>query len=243
MRSKKAARHPRLGFDKRIDPLHLNTMKIAHLLPAAAAALALSLLGGCVTSTVGDPNPVAYKPRNPANVRVKVSLAKQQVYVLEGDRPLLVAATCVGIPGKATPCGNFTAYNKIARKRSGSYGFYMSGGRIVAAEAGRGSGSYVGYPMPYWVEFAPAYGFHQGYVWPVPRTHGCLRLHKNVAPKFFALVREGTPINIARTQPEDETIGRNVPRPRDYNDPDPAAAIMVSGHAFEAPAGTLLVEQ
>lgn len=218
-------------------------MKISHFLSAAAAALVLSLLGGCVAPTACEPNPVAYKPHNPANVRVKVSLAKQQVYVLEGDRPLLVAATCIGVPGKATPCGNFTAFNKIAHKRSGSYGFYVSGSRVVAAEAGHGSGSYVGYPMPYWVEFAPSYGFHQGYVWPVPRTHGCLRLHKNVAAKFFALVHEGTPISIARTQPEDQTIGLNVPRPRDFNDPDPDPAFMVSSQAFEQPAGPLLTEQ
>jgi hypothetical protein len=214
-------------------------MKISHFL---SAALLLTLLGGCVSPVV-DPNPVAYKPRNPANVRVKVSLSKQQVYVMEGNRPLLVAATCVGLPGKPTPCGNFTAFNKIAHKRSGSYGFSVQGNRIVAVEAGRCSGTYVGYPMPYWVEFAPSYGFHQGYVWPVPRTHGCLRLHKNVAAKFFALVREGTPINIARCQPEDWTIGRNVPRPHDFNDPDPDPAIMTSSRAFEAPAGPLLIEQ
>jgi len=218
-------------------------MKISHFLLTSASALVLSLLGGCATSPTCDPNPIAYKPHNPANVQVKVSLSKQQVYVLEGDRPLLVAATCVGVPGKATPCGNFRAFNKNATKRSGSYGFYVSGGRIVAAEAGHGSGTYVGYPMPYWVEFAPSYGFHQGYVWPVARTHGCLRLHKNVAAKFFALVREGTPICIARTQPEDQTIGLNVPRPHDFNDPDPDPAIMTSSQAFAAPAGSLLVEQ
>ena len=218
-------------------------MKISHFLSATAAALVLSLLGGCVAPSVNEPNPVAYKPHNPSNVRVKVSLSKQQVYVLEGDRPLLVAATCIGIPGKATPCGNFTAFNKIAHKRSGSYGFYVSGSRVVAAEAGHGSGTYVGYPMPYWVEFAPSYGFHQGYVWPMPRTHGCLRLHKNVAPKFFALVREGTPVSVAHTQPEDQTIGLNVPRPHDFNDPDPDPAFMVSSQAFEQPAGPLLTEQ
>ena len=215
-------------------------MNFSRIPSIVAGALALAFLSGCATTRLGDPNPVAYKPHNPANVRVKVSLSKQQVYVMEGSRPLLVAATCVGLPGKSTPCGNFTAFNKIAHKRSGSYGYYKNGASIRAAEAGHGSGSYIGYPMPYWVEFAPAYGFHQGYVWPFPRTHGCLRLHKNVAAKFYALVREGTPINIARTQPEDLTIGRSVPRPGDYNDPDPSPAFMISSQAFAAPAGPLL---
>ncbi len=175
-------------------------------------------------------------------MRVKVSLKNQMVYVLEGDRPLLVAATCVGLPGKSTPTGNFRVTEKIANKRSGSYGFSVNGSNIRACEAGNATGRYVGYPMAYWVGFYPAYGFHQGYVWPIPRTHGCLRLHKTVAPKFYALVKIGTPINIAYTQPEDETIGKNQPRPTDYKDPDPPAAFMVSPAVFEAPKGALFVD-
>lgn len=215
-------------------------MKNTHVF-SIFAVLTLLFLTGCGTSfRKPDPNPIAYRPTNPSAVRVKVSLAQQQVYVMEGTRPLLVAATCVGIPSKPTPKGNFVVYSKIAKKRSMSYGFYKKGGVITAAQAGKGSGTYIGYPMPYWVEFAPAYGFHQGYVWPIPRSHGCLRLHKNVAPKFFALVQNGTPINIAQNQPEDATIGLNVPRPSDFSDPDPAPEIMISDRAFAAPSGPLL---
>ncbi|MCX6967543.1 MAG: L,D-transpeptidase [Verrucomicrobia bacterium] len=218
-------------------------MKISRFLFTSASALVLLFLGGCQTP-MGNPNPPAYKPHNPANVRVKVSLSKQQVYVMEGERPLLVAATCVGKPGGTrTPCGDFRVFSKIAHKRSGSYGFYRNGGQIVEAQAGHGSGTYIGYPMAYWVEFTTGYGFHEGFVWPVPRTHGCLRLHQNVAAKFYALVREGTPVNIAQSQPEDLTIGRNVPRPVDYNDPDRPANILCSDAAFTAPAGPLLIEQ
>ena len=215
-------------------------MKISRLLPVGAVAMAMAMLSGCAPRIGGNPNPVAYRPHNPSAVRVKVSLSTQQVYVMEGTRPLLVAATCVGLPHKPTPKGHFTVFNKIANKRSGSYGFYRSGGRVTASEAGRGSGEYIGYPMPFWVEFAPQYGFHEGYVWPVPRTHGCLRLHHNVAPKFFELVRVGTPVDIAQVQPEDATIGKNLPRPHDYNDPDPAPEYMVSSKVFAKPAGSLL---
>jgi hypothetical protein len=213
-------------------------MKFSHLLFTATAALALALLGGCTTAPRCNPNPIAYKPHNPANVQVKVSLSKQQVYVMEGSRPLLVAATCVGIPDKPTPKGNFHVTIKTPHKRSASYGFYAKNGTIIPAKAGAGTGTYVGYPMPYWVEFAPQYGFHQGCVWPMPHSHGCLRLHKNVAPKFFALVREGTPVSIAETQPEDQTIGA-LPRPGDYADPDPAATILCSDGAFQAQEVTL----
>ncbi|MDD5351026.1 MAG: L,D-transpeptidase, partial [Chthoniobacteraceae bacterium] len=190
------------------------------------------------------PNPPAYKPHNPAAVRVKVSLSKQQVYVMEGDRPLLIAATCVGMQGKGvTPTGVYTVFHKEAHKRSNTYGFYLSGGAYRAAKAGSGSGTYVGHPMAYWVEFKSGYGFHQGDVYPIPHSYGCLRLHKNVAPKFFALVHEGTPVSIAQSQPEDLTIGRNVPRLVDYNDPEPDPSILCSGAAFAPAPANLLIEQ
>lgn len=214
------------------------------LLALSATVGALNFLTGCANGPSlggGNYNPVAYRPHNPDAVRVKVSLNKQVVYVMEGNKTLLVAATNVGTAAKPTPKGNFRIYSKQATKRSGSYGFYRKGGVVVPAERGKGSGEYVGYPMAYWCEFSPAYGFHSGYVWPQPRTHGCLRLHKNVAPKFFALVRNGTPVNIAYTQPEDATIGANVQRPTDYNDPDPPAAFMASSRVFDAPQGQLLV--
>ncbi|MDD5201136.1 MAG: L,D-transpeptidase [Terrimicrobiaceae bacterium] len=210
---------------------------------ALLAAAALAALTGCETLQVSAPyNPPAHRPKNPGAVRVKVSLKNQMVYVLEGDRPLLVAATCVGLPGKSTPTGNMHVIEKIATKRSGSYGFSISGNNIRPCEAGSASGRYVGYPMAWWVGFSPGYGFHQGYVWPIPRTHGCLRLHKSVAWKFYALVHEGTPVNIAYTQPEDATIGRNQPRPTDYKDPDPPAALMVSPAAFQPPKGSPFVD-
>ena len=122
-------------------------------------------------------NVVAHRPKNPEAVRVKVSLANQAVYVVEGERVLLAAATCVGTASNPTPKGDFRIFNKIAKKRSGSYGYYVKDGAIEPAQAGKGTGKYVGYPMAWWCEFHPAYGFHHGWVWPEPRTHGCLRLH------------------------------------------------------------------
>ena len=87
--------------------------------------------------------------------------------------------------------------------------------------------------MAFWVGFQEGIGFHEGYVWPVPRSHGCIRLPHRVAAKFFALVGVGTPVSVARSQPEDRTLGRNAPRPTDYLDPDPPVRRMVSDGAFE----------
>ena len=185
----------------------------------------------------------AYKPKDPSKVRVKVSLESQNVYVLEGERLLMAAATCVGTTQKPTPKGDFRITSKIERKRSSSYGYFVTDRGIVPGEAARPlAGKFVGYPMAYWCEFLPAYGFHSGYVHPVPRTHGCLRLHKDAAPKFFALVREGTPVLIADRLEEDGRFGSTVQRPDDYKDPDPAPQLMVSSKVFEAPRGALLLD-
>src|SRR5213596_1368083 len=198
----------------------------------------------CETSRVASGGPyhvTAYKPNDPSKVVVKVSLSKENIYVMEGDRCLMAAACSVGIPSKPTPRGHFTIYRKEEDKRSGSYGFRVQGDRVVPAEAGSNvPGRYVGYPMGFWCEFAPAYGFHQGFVHPTPRTHGCIRLKGEAAAKFFALVRIGTPVNIAATQPEDATIGPKVQRVDDSRTPDPDPHIMVSDAAFEKPSGPLL---
>jgi hypothetical protein len=211
------------------------------ILVTAGTSLAL-LLGGCATGKFaggGAYHVTAYKPNDPSKVRVLVSLSKENVYVMESDRCLMAAAISVGTAAKPTPKGNFTIYSKQEHKRSGSYGFSVQGDRIVPSTGG-GAGRYVGYPMGYWCEFAPAYGFHQGFVHLYPRTHGCIRLHGEAAPKFFALVRIGTPVNIATTQPEDATIGPKVQRVDDSRTPDPDPHIMVTDAAFEKPSGPLL---
>ncbi|MBV8225203.1 MAG: L,D-transpeptidase [Verrucomicrobia bacterium] len=221
------------------------------------AACGMTLLTGCNTvptlSTTGtfpgNYTAVAYKPKDPGAVRVKVSLENKMVYVMEGERPLLVTPCTVGVPGKSTPGGTYRVTRKERDKRSASYGFWVKGSEVVAGEAGRAPGSgyhYVGYPMPYWVEFKPEYGFHAGAVWPVAHSHGCIRLHPNVAPKFFELVHDGTPISISGTQPEDATIGKNVQRPTDYSWKDPVASLLISGpssHAFPAPQEPILVSE
>ena len=216
-----------------------------HLSLVACAAAVLAFVTGCATTGVGPRTPytvTAYKPHNPDNVRIKVSLQNRAVYVMEGDRPLLVTAVAIGKPDHPTPTGSYHITAKIPTKRSGEYGFSVNGDSIHPAKASETSGKYVGFPMAWWCEFTPGYGFHEGAVWPIPRTHGCLRLHKNAAPKFYALAKPGTPVNIAQTQPEDATIGKNFKRPADYADPDPAPAILISDRAFTAPPSPLLVE-
>ncbi|CAN5794936.1 hypothetical protein BH20VER1_BH20VER1_00300 [soil metagenome] len=221
-------------------------MRLLSRLFLCAGLASAVLLTSCETSTSvagrGGPYRVtAKRPHNPANVRVKVSLSKQNIYVMEGDRLLMAVATTVGTPEKPTPKGNFKIYRKEENKRSNTYGFRVQGDRVIPAKSSdKIPGRYVGYPMGYWVEFKPAYGFHQGYVHTRPRSHGCLRLKGEAAAKFFALVRSGTPVNIANSQPEDATIGPKIQRVDDSRLPDIPNNIVITQAAFTKPSGPLL---
>ena len=214
---------------------------------SSALLLAVLVCAGCETLPLRTTyDPIGFKPKNQNQVVIKVSLQNRMVYVLEGDRPLLVTATAVGTPSNPTPTGHFRVTQKIEDKRSSTYGFWVKGDTILAGKSSQSPGGgyrYVGFPMQYWVEWMPAYGFHVGSVWPIPRTHGCLRLHQNAAREFFQLARIGTPVYIANTQPEDATLGKNPQRPQDYNDPDPPKGILISSRAFKDDPNQYLREQ
>lgn len=157
---------------------------------------------------------VAKRPSNPANVRVAVSLSTQTVYVKEGDQLLMATAACVGTAKDPTPRGTF----RITRKEAGKRRISQPG---------------AGYPMPNWCEIKSAYGFHGGWVHPYPASHGCIRLPWKVSSKFFNLVRVGTPVSIAHTQPEDATIASKVQRLDDRPAPEWPAAFLGSRAIFD----------
>ena len=191
-------------------------MSIKPSILLVAASLA-ALLSSCNLQP-GGASVAAYQaydlptklPTNPNNVRVKVSLSKQRVYVMEGSTMLLAMPVSVGIPGgpAATPTGPFTIFNKDEKHRASTHGYAYSGNSVTQTYLDKkpASWAFKGTPMPYWCEFKPNYGFHTGWVKHQPCTHGCIRMHENLSPKFFRLVKVGTPVTIAYSQPEDATV-------------------------------------
>jgi lipoprotein-anchoring transpeptidase ErfK/SrfK len=185
----------------------------------ALAALAVILPSCTATrgttgrySTTFTPNvtPVS----NPGAVRVKISTSAQRVYVMEGSRVLLASPCSVGTASDPTPSGNFTILSKkFDRRRQSSPG--------------------ARYPMTYWMSFhSAAYGMHWGFVKPYPCTHGCVRLPIRTAKAMFEMVSVGTPVQVARTQPEDATAGAALPVLDDSQMPDPPNSYMLSPQVF-----------
>ena len=164
----------------------------------------------------------ALRPKDPDNVKVKLSTSTQHVYVMEGDRLLMAVQGTVGA-NNTTPKGNFRITRKEKNKR-----------RISQPDRG--------YPMGYWCEFKPAYGFHEGFVHARPRSHGCIRLHREAAARLFALVKVGTPVSIATSHPEDTKYGHLVRKLDQSRDPDPPRSLLMSPSWFKDPPGPLLVD-
>jgi hypothetical protein len=188
------------------------------------ALAGIAILSGCSTGGMGGSYSVkAFAPRNPSAVRVKVSTSTQHVYVLEGDRLLMAVQGTVGIGG-STGSGSYRIMEKIKNKR-----------RISQPGAG--------YPMAYWCAWKPAYGFHEGFVHPYPRSHGCIRMHREAAARFYALVQIGTPVHIAHSQPEDGMYGHFVRKLDQSRDPDPPMSQLMSQNWFRDPPGPLLIQQ
>jgi hypothetical protein len=189
----------------------------------AVAAMAV-LLGACAgggkqvnpTEVYHAYDRPARLSQEPGKVRVKVSLSQQRVYVLEGSEMLLVMPVSVGTPAEPTPRGDFRILRKSERKRATAHGYAYKGDEVRRVKVGNkpGGWSFKGTPLPYWCEFQPGYGFHTGWVRHHPCTDGSIRMHENVAPKFYRLVKVGTPVHIAYAQPEDATHGR-IPLPPD----------------------------
>ncbi len=195
------------------------SFRLFFLVPLAGVGL-LTSCNTMAPTPAGKYHVTALKPHNPDKVRVDLSLSTQNVYVMEGDRLLMAARGNVG-KNNSTPKGNFRITDKIKNKR-----------RVSEPDAG--------YPMAYWCEFLPAYGFHEGFVHPYPHTHGCIRMHREAAARLFALVKVGTPVSIATTQPEDSQYASKVMPLDQSRDPDPPRSFMMSSAWFKDPPGPLL---
>ena len=193
------------------------------LLTIGLACLGLSSCGtgpsmsGSSLSAYQSYNRPASLPSNRSKVRVKVSTSHQMVYVMEGSKALLVMPVSVGTASTPTPKGHFRIFRKVQKHRANSHGYAYQGNKVRRCYLrSKPSGwSFKGTPMPYWCEFKAHYGFHTGWMKHSPCTHGCIRMHENLSPKFFNLVKNGTPVYIAHSLPEDAGLGKNVPRPPD----------------------------
>jgi lipoprotein-anchoring transpeptidase ErfK/SrfK len=168
----------------------------------ASAALLLALPGCSTLTEMVEANVPDSHNGAP---RIVVSLGAQEAYLYRGKALVASSRISSGREGYRTPTGSFRVIRKDEDHRSSIYGDYVNdAGQIVKGNVDRRRDSrprgshFVGAPMPFFLEFAPGYGLHQGYLPGEPASHGCIRMPYWKARQFFKIAHLGTPVVVRR---------------------------------------------
>lgn len=154
-------------------------------------------LTGCstVTDMVSSNLPESHSGRP----TIVVSLRAQEAYLYRAGQRTASSRISSGREGYRTPVGRFRVIRKDQDHRSSIYGDYFDdSGHVVKANvdirraAKPPHSHFVGSPMPYFLEFSPGYGLHQGYLPGVPASHGCIRMPYWKARQFYNAAHIGT---------------------------------------------------
>jgi len=134
---------------------------------------------------------------------IVIDLGTQKATFYKGRQPVGHAPVSTGREGYRTPTGNFKVIQKNKNHVSNLYGDFVDGaGNVVKANVGinrdrRPPGSsFRGAPMPYFMRIHGAVGMHAGYLPGYPASHGCIRLPREAAQRFFENAPLGTPVRV-----------------------------------------------
>jgi lipoprotein-anchoring transpeptidase ErfK/SrfK len=163
-----------------------------------ALAAPLVALSGC--STVSEMVTSNLPERHSGRPSIVVSLREQEAYLYRGKNRTASSRISSGREGYRTPVGRFRVIRKDEDHRSSVYGDYVdASGRIVKTNVDirrdrkPPHSHFVGAPMPYFLEFSPGYGLHQGYLPGEPASHGCIRMPYWKARQFYKVTHIRTP--------------------------------------------------
>jgi hypothetical protein len=146
------------------------------LLQFCALAVVLTGLPGCDTLSemVTSNIPQSHGGR----ASLVVSLRAQEVYLYRSGQLVATSRVSSGREGHRTPLGQFRVIRKEQDHRSSLYGAYCDdAGLIVKPDVDTRRDPrpphthFGGASIPYFMEFAPGYGLHQGYLPGLARLH------------------------------------------------------------------------
>lgn len=133
---------------------------------------------------------------------IKISLREQRAYFYKNGMLVGISQLSTGREGKNTNVGSFSVIRKDKDHASSQYGdFVDAGGQVVkpnvAVNDPKPPGTHFkGASMPYYMQIAPEFGLHAGYLPGYPASHGCIRMPEFMAEAFFKSVNVGTPVTI-----------------------------------------------
>jgi hypothetical protein len=134
---------------------------------------------------------------------IVIDLSEQNARFYKGGVQVGVAPVSTGREGYSTPAGQFSVTQKNVDHISTLYGdFVDANGEVVVSNVGvhkdrRPPGTrFRGAPMPYFMRVNGPVGLHAGYLPGYAASHGCIRLPRGAAEKFFENAPPGTPVSI-----------------------------------------------
>lgn len=139
----------------------------------------------------------------PGKPSIKISLSEQRAYFYKSGQLVGISQLSTGQEGRNTPVGNFRVVKKDIDHASSRYGDYVDAADNVVVpnidnqvDRKPPGTHYKGAPMPYYMQIAPGFGLHAGYLPGYPASHGCIRMPEFMAVDFFNTVDVGTPVTI-----------------------------------------------
>lgn len=142
--------------------------------------------------------------RSTSGHSIVIHLDRQKAYLYKGVMLVGISPVSTGREGHNTPAGIYHVLAKDLNHRSSFYGAYLRDGKIIQSgvDARRdpipAGARFVGAPMPYYLQIAPAYGLHAGYLPGYPASHGCIRMPESWAQRFYYATQEGSLLTIYR---------------------------------------------
>jgi lipoprotein-anchoring transpeptidase ErfK/SrfK len=194
-----------------------------NLLRKIAVVCAVGLAGCATNSNVSTNRTLAREGRESGDIVsywdgdqivgrpiIKINLENQRAYFYKGRRLVGVSAVSTGREGYNTPPGEFRVTEKDVDHVSSLYGDYVDqNGEVVAQNVENGKDPkprgavFRGAPMPYFMRINGGIGMHAGYLPGNPASHGCIRLPKEMAARFFQNTSIGTSVTIRQEAPRE----------------------------------------
>lgn len=136
----------------------------------------------------------------PASIRI--SRSEQKAYFYKGSQVVGMSPISTGSSTHTTPAGTFKVTEKDIDHESSLYGVIRdrATGEIVNKDAdtrkhrAQAGQVFEHAPMPYFMRFNSGIGMHVGHLPGYAASHGCVRMPKEMAVKFFEAASLGTPV-------------------------------------------------
>ncbi len=135
---------------------------------------------------------------------IRIKLHEQRAYFYKGSELVGVSAISTGREGFGTSTGSFKIIQKDRDHHSNLYGDYVDAQtrQIVKKEIDitkdkKPPGTvFDGARMPFFMRIVGGTGMHEGFLPGYPASHGCIRMPRYMAEKFFYNVALGTPVTV-----------------------------------------------